>query len=165
MATSNIQGNVNITGHLSAGSMTVPANTVLDDNVRSDADIEATKLQHQHQITRALSPHATAASTKREVLHSVYGATGTITSFSVGATVAPTGGDSVVVDLLKNGTTVLSGTVTLDSGNSNFVPEDGTVSVTSLVAGDVLEVNVSSVSGTTCKGLYARLVVREKASP
>jgi hypothetical protein len=161
MATSRHEGSLVVTETLSAGFMVIPTNSINNDSIIATANIDATKCQQQYVKSLALSANATSAAVTRQVIHAVYGLTGTVIEFAVGATVAPTGGDSVTVTLLKNGTTILTANVVLNNTSVNFVPVEGTISSGSVVAGDILEVNVSAVSGTTCKGLFARLVIRE----
>lgn len=160
-----LDGSYHVAGNLSANSMTVPSNAVGNSAIRSGDPIDASKLENQQVITKHLSAHATAASVTRQVIHAVYGATATLIAFHVGCTVAPTGADTVTINLKRNGTNILSGDITLDNTNTNFIVEAGTLTTTDVVAGDVIEVDVSAVSGTTAKGLFARLIVREQPSP
>jgi hypothetical protein len=73
------------------------------------------------------------------------------------------GGGSCTIDLKKNGTSVLSGAVTLDSTTAAYALKDGTVTTPAYAAGDVFEVQVASPSGTKPKGVFARAVLREAA--
>lgn len=158
---SYIKGDLRVTGTITAQRIVPTDGSVTDDTVLAGAAIDATKLEHEHVITKALAPHATAAAATRQVIHVVAGNTGDIVSFSVGATVAPTGGDSVTVNLRNNGTEILSAAVVLDNTNTNFVLEEGTLSDAALTVGDVIEAEISAVSGTTGKGVFVQLVTRE----
>ena len=157
-----IPGDLLVQGRVVPASITMPSGSVSNDSVVSAAGVSASKLEHQHQITTWLAPHGTAAAATRYVMHVAVGA-GTRTSFGAGATVAPTGADNVVVRLLKNGAAILSASITLDNANTNFVIEAGTISSAAYVAGDVFEAEIVSVSGTTAKGVFARLNTREAA--
>jgi hypothetical protein len=73
----------------------------------------------------------------------------------------------VTVDLKKNGVSILTSVITLDSGNTNRVVEAGTISGDgTLAAGDWLEVTIaiSAGTGTLATGVYAELILNEDAS-
>jgi len=63
-----------------------------------------------------------------------------------------TGNATVTVDVKKNGTTILSSTISLSSSQSNRDEVAGTLSVTSMVAADILEVVVTVDVGTGALG-------------
>lgn len=144
-----VQGDAQITGGLSAASMTLATGSVTNATVASGAAIDTAKLMHRY---KGCVKQATAAALT-EVVTRVNGATGTIRSFNCGSVVKCTSG-SVTIDLKKNGTTCLSSTVVLDSGNTNYISEAGSLSVTSLVVGDVLTVVVTISSPLTPTGLF-----------
>lgn len=150
-----LYGDYFFTGNLRAGSMTAANNSVRDAQVAAGADVGADKLVHRHQCP--FDQPNTAATSETRVIHRCYGATGTIRGFHAGSIVAATGNSTVTVDLRKNGTTVLSAVITLDNANTARVAEAGSVSVTTLVQGDVLEVvTVATVgTGTLPTGLFA----------
>jgi hypothetical protein len=94
----------------------------------------------------------------------VKGATATLVAFGAGSVSVASGGGNAVIDLLKNGTTILTGTITLDSSNVAYVLEDAAgFTTTSLVAGDVLEFKLTSATATKPKGVFCRLTIREDA--
>ena len=142
------------------GSLT--PGTVNDADLAASANLDATKMRHQYCPVFAQANSAAASDTGR-VIHVVKGTTGTLVAFRAGSIVAATGNATVTVDLKKNGTTMLSAVITLDSGNTAYVLEEGTLSVTAVVAGDVLTlVIVATVgTGTLPTGLFAEVVVRE----
>lgn len=156
-------GDLTVGGTLAAKYMAIPTNVVQDSSVRSDADIASSKVQQEIRKTHFLSAHATAAAVTRQVIHCAYKA-GTVMAFGAGATVAPTGGDTVTVTLKKNGVAILTSSIVLDSGNTNFIIEDGSISSATLSANDVLEVEITGVSGTTGKGVFVRFVVTEDST-
>ena len=128
---------------------TLPAGCVTNAMVNAAAAIAATKLEHQHAITIAQESDQTATAEKRPV-HSVYGATGTIVSFEAGCVTLCTSTSTVSVDLLKNGTSVLSSVISLDSADTARSPSTGTVSTTTLADGDLLEVQISPLGPDAC---------------
>ena len=159
------QGDVVVTGRLIPQSFTAPADSVGDAAIPALAAIDADKLEHRYACVYSQVATADAA-VDRKIVHVVDGDTGTIESFAAGSRVVAGATTTVVVDLLKNGTTVLSGTITLDDTNTNYVLEDAPgFASTALVQGDVLEVRVVSVTGTNEPvGLFARLVVTERVT-
>lgn len=164
MATSRIDGDLYVVGGLAAQTMTLPAAAVSNTNVAAAAAIAATKLQHQHQLTLPLTDHATAQTVVRKAIHKVYGTTGTLIAFKVGVTVAATAGNSIVVDLLKNGSSILTSTVTVDSTVAAYaVATASGFTSASVSTGDLLEVSVTTVTGTAPKGVHAVLIVQEDA--
>jgi hypothetical protein len=146
-----IDGDVIIRGGLrvtASANSSLPDSIVRNNTVSSQAgdEISALKLQHAH---RALWQQPNTASTdETRVIHVVHGATATIQAFKAGSIAAAVGDSTVTVDLKKNGTTCLSAPITLDSANSARVVEAGTLSVTSAIAGDVLEVVIDATEGT-----------------
>ena len=89
-----------------------------------------------------------------EIAHVVVGATGTLRYFAAGNVSPLTGAATIAVDLKKNGTTVLTGTITLDSGDAAYAVVEGTLDgdEDDLVAGDVLTVHADyTVTLGLCK--------------
>lgn len=152
-----------VNGHLRARTATLPDNSVTNASVPSGAAIDAAKLQHQHRP--GFGQPNTTATTETRAVHAAHGA-GTIVAFYAGSVVANVGAATVTANLLKNGVTVLTGVVTLDSGNAAFVPEAGTLSVTSYVAGDVFTIALIATAGggTLATGAYAFAVLNENPS-
>jgi hypothetical protein len=165
VGSSRTDGNLHVTGTLTAEHMVLSSGAVTDDSVLTGANVAATKLEHQHVITHALTAHAADAAAAREVIHVVWGATATVIGFAAGSTVAATSTGTATVTLKKNGSTILSGSIVLDSANTAFILEAAPgFTSTALVAGDVLEAEITGVSGSTVpKGVFVRLVVRERA--
>ena len=145
MASMTIQSNTHVNGHLSANTMTIPASAVTKDSILAGTGIEAADMEH------VFRPHFsqpnTAATSETRAVHVCRGA-GTILSFEAGSIAKAVGDSTVTVDLKKNGTTVLSAVITLDNANTNRVAEAGTVTVTALADGDVLEVVTVATAGT-----------------
>lgn len=163
MAQSRHEGDLYVAGALSAASLAVPAGAVGNAAIAPAAAIAATKLQHRNRPVYA-QPNTAAADETRVIYH-VRGATATIVAFAAGSIAKAVGDATCTVDLKKNGTTVLSAPITLDSANTNRVVEAGTLSVTSLVAGDVLEVVIDGTigTGTLPTGVFCSLTVDESA--
>lgn len=167
MATGILREDLHVAGNLSASSLTIPAGTLTDAGVEAGAGIQATKLEHQHtQVFK--QNHGTAATSQRQVIHTVYGAEGSIVSFRAGVVVANIGAATISIQLKKNGSNILSSALVLDSTNAAFSMEDAAgFTSTALVADDVLEVDATATAGggTLGQGLFCELVVREDATP
>lgn len=158
-----IDGNMLVRGTLQADDLVVPSNAIGDAQMATARPIDVDKQIHQYskQVTQ---PHGTSAVDYRGSIHSAYGA-GEILAFQAKVSVIPVGAATVTVDLRKNGTTVLSGVITLDSSSVAFVAEDATLSTPTYAAGDELEVVVNETTGggTPPQGLSILLIVAEAA--
>lgn len=156
-----IEGDTYITGTLTAGAMNVPASSVGNTEIEAQANISASKLEHQHNLNVAIFDHATDVSARRVGFFRAE-SNCTIDKFAVYVTVAAGATTTVSVDLLKNGTTILTGTISITNSHTAYQIVEGTLSSSTLVADDVLEVNVT-ISGTNePKGLNACAVIRER---
>jgi hypothetical protein len=160
-----ISGDLQVTGALRAGTLSLPANAVTDTTVLAAAGISASKLQHQYSKTYANASLTTVA-TERRVLHYVYGATGTLLAFRCGTVVLNIGAATVSVQLKKNGSNILSSATVLDTGNTVYIVEnEAGFTSSSIVAGDVLEVDITATAGggTLATGFFCALILREDA--
>lgn len=164
MADQQINGNLNVAGSITCQSLTPPAGCITAAAIEAAAGIEASKQEHQHEPVFRQA-HGTAAAARREVLHVVNGATADLISFKVGNVVASIGNSTITVDLYKNGSSILSSTITLNSSSTAYSLSSGTFSSSTAVSGDVFEVvvTVSAGSGTLGQGVFASLVIREDA--
>jgi hypothetical protein len=151
-------------GTLTASSFTPPASSVSNASIEAGANVDAAKLDHQHQqvVTQV---HGSAAVDERRVIHVVKGATATLIAFRAGVVVACIGDSTITVDLRKNGTTMLTAVISIDSGDAAYAILSATLASTSLVTGDVLEVVIDATvgTGTLGQGLFAEVTLRERA--
>lgn len=159
---SRFSGDVYFDGSLSARAMNIPANTVDNTDVQTNAGIAATKLQQQRTKTYAQESATTSVSESR-VIHTIYGANATMVSFRAGSVVANIGAATITVDLKKNGVSVLSAPISLNSGHTARQMVAGTISTPAGVASDVYEVTIVATAGggTIGKGVFAELITRE----
>ena len=165
MAQSKIEGDVRVTGNISCSTLTIPAGSVRNASIEEDAEIEATKLEHKYEPVFA-QPNTTATAETRAV-HLVHGATGEVLAFKAGSIAACIGDSTITVDLKKNGSSILTSVITLDSSNTNRVAEAGTISGSGAIAvGDLLEVvvAVSAGTGTLGTGVFASVELTELAA-
>jgi len=123
-----------------------PAGSIENVDISASAAIAASKCQRGPVI----SGHQTGeASDETIVAFFCKGTTGTIKSFTVSNLTANSGSSTVTVDLKKNGTTVLSAAVTLNSSKAAFSETEGTVTTTSLTDGDYLTVVINATQSGT----------------
>jgi len=164
MAT-RLEGNTHVVGTLSSTAITLPSSCVDNAKVAAAAGVDASKLEHQHQITLAQDNGAASAAQTR-VVHVVYGATGTLLAFQAGCETACIGDSTIDVDLHVNGSSVLSAAIELSSSESAYELVEGTISSADLTADDVIEIviTVTAGTGTLGEGVFANLVLREDAA-
>ncbi len=160
-----LQGDLTVVGNLSASTMTMPAGSVTNAAIIASAGIAASKLQHQFEVVYA-QVATVAAANEQKVVHVVRGVTATLLDFAAGAVTAYGAASSCVFDLLKNGTTILTGTITLDNTTAAYVLKSPAgYTSTALVVGDVLTVKVSGDTGANhALGLFARVSLLEDAA-
>lgn len=147
------------------GLIKLPLSCVGNDQVKSDAAIAIAKQQHLHKGPAATNFALAIDDTPvaREEIVFVASAAGTITA--VKALLNDTGlSGSVTFDCKKNGTTILSSTFDVDSGDADRDVLAGTISGSSgaIVPGDVISLSMA-VSGTDGTGPYAWLEIDEAA--
>jgi hypothetical protein len=149
-----------VVGTLTMQGGSLPASVVGNSNVTAGAGIDASKLERQ--VVRGFSQSGTATTVTQPV-HVVSGATGTVLRAYAGSIVAAVGNATVTVRFRKNGTTILSSDITLDNANTAYIVEQGTLSVTSAVAGDMFDVVITATvgTGTLPTGLVVGMVLDE----
>ena len=151
-------------GAVTFGStVTLPAGTVKDASVEAGTGIAATKSEHQFSVTVVQTG---AAADLTSIAHAVYGATCTVIGVKAGSVTIGVGAGACSVDVLKNGTTILTAPIVLDSGNTAYIPEDGTISVAAGVADDVYTVTFDETAGggTSPTGVYCTITFQEDAA-
>ena len=155
-----LQGDLHVTGTISAGTLNIPASTIVDADVSSTAAIDYTKLEHQDHATYAQSGNSVD---ETKVIHTVHGATCTLLGFEAGSVTPHAGADVCTIDLQKDGVSVLAAPITLDNTNVAYTPEAATINTTAGADGDVYTVvqNFTTGAGTPATGVYATLTFVE----
>lgn len=144
------------------GSVALPASSVTNTSVTAAAGIDASKLEHRHRETYS-QPNTTATSVTQVIYTAA--AAGTVNSFKAGSIVACIGAATVTVDLKKNGSTILSAVITLDSSNTAYVVEAGTINSAAYVAGDMFTiVTVATAGGGTIATGFTCIAEFEEAA-
>jgi len=157
-----IDGDVNIIGNLRVGSLTLPSSCVGDTQITASAGpIAYNKLQQQRSCKYA-QKYGTAVVSERTGIHIPLGS-GSVFSFFAALAVPCVGAATVVVDLLKNGSSVLSSPITFNNTVTAFNTVVGTFSSTGYVSGDVYEINITATAGggTIGQGLTVMLYTNE----
>jgi len=159
MAISVIQGDVHVVGRLTAADLSPSASSISDSQVAADAGISASKLEQQIVFQHRQAAPATVT----EYVHIARGA-GEIVALRAVADTVPAAANSYTIDVLKNGTTILTSVITINDSTTADDIQEGLLSVTSYVADDLFKI-VVTVSGGGSKGtnLLAQLILREAA--
>jgi hypothetical protein len=170
---STIDGNLVVAGSLLASTLVPSPGCITDDSVQELANIDASKLEHQHQITTECFDYVTTVAALVRDIHIARGA-GQAVQLSAWVTTPATGGDrTVTVDLQRSTAggafaTVMSVTVSFSNGSTARTVVDGTVNpaLDDYIADDLfrLVVSVAGSAGNQAIGLTALAVFREEAS-
>jgi hypothetical protein len=139
-------------------------NCIKDAHVAADAGLQTNKMEHKHR--KSYSQPLSAAASETKTLHVVIGTTGTVKAFKAGSITVCAGNATVTLDLKKNGTSILSAVITLNNANTARIAVAGTISSTTLAAGDWLEVVITATigTGTLATGVFCELEIDEDAS-
>ena len=169
--TNTIRGDVRIIGTLALQAISLPAGTVKNAGVASDAAIEASKLEHQFSLDFAQVPGTAVVAETRD-LHIVQGTTGETLAVEAAITgVIATGADrTVTIDVHRSTAagafgSILTAAITLNDGSTLRQKVAATIQTSALVAGDILRViiAVAGSAGAQAQGLVVTTTVREDA--
>lgn len=165
MALSVLNGDYHINGTLSSKILNPPPGSIRNDDIEQNTGVEASKLQHPNRF-RYVELSSTTSSTLTIPVYVGIGVTGVLQNFLAGAVVANLSGATVDVDLLKNGTTVLSAPINLNDTHSNYEVVAGTISDTTFTTDDVYEIDVTATAGggTLSMGLFCIGRIYESAT-
>jgi hypothetical protein len=152
MALSVLNGDYHINGTLSSALFNAPSGSIRNIDIEQDAQIEASKLVQPNQPTYRETV-ATTASTLTIPLHSIVGTTATLNTFVAGMVVPNIGDSTVSVDLLKNGSTVLTAPISLSSADAARAQVTAAITDFDAVVGDLYEVDIIATIGTGTLGL------------
>ncbi len=142
---SRVEGNQEFHGNVTFMAQVAMATDgqISDDNIAASANIAASKLEHQFPVRYVQASNVTAYD-HTEVVHAVYGVTGTVVAIEAGCIDPCTGTAEIDVDLLVGGTSILSSAITLDSSNTARVGESGGIATAAVANGNVIEVSVKA---------------------
>ena len=136
-----------VRGVLVPSTITLPTDSLdTSAKVKAGANISADKTEQRFFPSWA-QPNS-AASTETRTLF-VARRPGTVNEVIAGSIAKAVGDSTVTLDVKKNGTTILSGVITLDNANTNRIIESGAISgAGTFVAGDWYEVVIVATAGT-----------------
>jgi len=155
MATSNIFGDLTYHGEINVRSaLNMPAGTIADAEVASDADIQYDKMQHVHAVVFNQADGA-AAATEDRIVH-ISRTAETLIGYQYCIDGAAVGDSTVDIDIQKSTgggafATVLSPETQITSATANITAVDGSGDFDGTptgVAGDLWKVAVAATAGT-----------------
>lgn len=157
--TTVLDDDVTIRGTLSPESINMPQNAIsADAQIKAGTNISADKTQTRIYRTHA-QPNTAATAETRAMF--VARKAGTVKEVLVGSIAKATGDSTTTVNVLKNGTTILSSSVVLNNANTNRVGVAAAISSSVLAIGDWLEVviTISAGTGTLPTGLFVQIEI------
>jgi len=166
MALNICEGDLQVKGQLVPQSISYPPAGITDAAIAALAAIAASKLQHEHRKEYSQEASANNAAETKGIFIARFA--GNVVAFQVELILAPdtaagSSGRTATVDLKKNGTSILSAPITLNSINTPYVAVNATISTPGYSAGDsftVVVANGGSV-GTYPKGVTAQATFNE----
>ncbi len=145
-----------------------PAGTITNDYIVASAAIDASRLTTHRTETRELAAINVEPATSQYIVVYMAQAAGSLVGFSAALTGALSATTGVVsVDLFRStaGSTFvsqLSAPIRLGSDNTLLVPETGTLSGSTIVAGDVFALKMTVSTTSAARGVSAALKYAEK---
>lgn len=164
----DINEDVRVRGNITANSVTLPADSVGNSSIDPGDPVDETNQWHQY-LREYSQLHGTPAVAARSVIHTAF-RDGFLKDFRAGNLVAITGNATVTLDLKKNGVSVLSSVIVLDSTNTlPLVMESaGIAGGGAFLANDVFELYITVNNGTggatQAQGVYVQARFVEKPS-
>lgn len=142
-----------------ANQITLPASQITNVHIQAASGVDASKLDHQHARGYGTGS-ATTAATARQVLF-IARAAGTVRELVATLVDACAGAATVEVDLLKNGVTICTTTITFDNADADYAVLAAVLDAAEVdfVADDVFEIDVTATAGggTLGKGIAAEV--------
>lgn len=135
-----------------AGTLTAPAGSITNNNILASAGIVTSKLDHLF-IMPYFKVGTVATETAGIYVARKAGTVKSVEAFMIGANAS---GATVTVNVLKNGTTILSANASFSDSDAARAVKTGTISSAAYVDGDVFEVVVTATAGggTVGTGLH-----------
>lgn len=171
LSKSRIDGDLHVTGDLTAGGVNLPAASVGNAAVQAAAGIEATKLQQQYALNYS-QPDGSDVVAAVVPIHIVNGVSGVLVGIDAVCVDAPSGAgdEEITVDLQKGNAagayaTMLTAPISITDSQADREVVAGTPSVTVLAAGDSLQLVIDQTgsTGTKGQGLIVTVIIREDA--
>jgi hypothetical protein len=157
----NLPGDLHITGRLSADEISYPAESIGDAEIADDAAIDPSKVVQQYVKELKING---AVAARTEPIHVAVGA-GELVGVDAGQITLNTVDATTTINVLKNGVTVLSAPLVLDSGDTirELVAAGIDPAAADYVVDDWFDVTVAVAAGAGAlgTGLIVRLIFRE----
>ena len=161
-----LQENCYFGGTVQFASAVLQANAISDVNINTPSagsGISATKVMHRFRATRGQSGNAVSETVP---IHVVQGIVAKVNYCKAGSITIAAGSGSVTVDLKKNGTSVLTAVITLNSSSVARTEQAAAIAAGGLTmtAGDWLELVITAGSATLPTGLFVDVEIEESPS-
>jgi len=144
----------------------VPAGSIKDADITGPITSAKQEQRRTLQYVNSVAV-GTASAAETRVVGTIYGTSGATLSVRAGCAVAPVGDATFTVDIKKNGTTILSAPISLDSTTTAYtVQVPGTVTVSALADGNVITAVTTSTpgTGTAPQGVWCAVEVKMDAT-
>lgn len=145
------------------GTLKIGKGEIEDEHLSSSAAVDVDKQQHLHKPSSNFDLAIAATPVAREEIVFVASTAGVLRGFH--AILNDTGTTTDVdFDIKKNGTTMLSSTVNVTNADADKLVKDGTLSVTSFAADDVISFQLTVTTSTGAQGPYCWAEIQETAA-
>ena len=150
---------------INGGTINLPGSTVKNEQVATDAEIDADKLQHYFkQGTRFGLAIGDTPVAKEEIIYTVTNAAGAkVRTFNALLNVTGTA-TNIDFDLKVNGSTILSGVINITDATTDRQTQSATLSTPNLSSGDVLSISMAVTTSTGAEGPFAWAEIEEFAA-
>lgn len=148
---------------ITGGQITLPSNSVTNEQIDSDTDIDADKLEHLYKPGTNFDLAIGGTPVAREEIVFVASTAGVIRGFHAMLNDTGTSTD-VTFDLKINGTTALSATINLTHADADRAVKDGTLSTTTVAVDDVISISMAVTASTGAQGPWAWCEIQEVAA-
>lgn len=163
--TVTFEEDVFVRGALVPSAIRLPQNAITSgEQILAGANLPADKTEQR--FFPAWSQPNSAATTETRTLF-VARRSGTVNAVLAGSIAAAIGDSTVTLDVKKNGTSILTGVITLDNGNTARIVELGSISGGgTFVVGDWYEVVITATigTGTLPTGVFVELEVDQNGA-
>lgn len=138
-----------VAGTLSARYMSCPAGSVVSASITGPVD--ASKLERAKTITYS-QPSGADNADATIVVGRIHGTTGTIKTIKAANAVTALNSDTTTVDVKLNGTSLLTGVISIAAADTTTV-KSGTLASSALAVGDILSVVINATGTDPGEGI------------
>lgn len=159
---------LNVQGGFACDAFNPPTGCVTDASIAAGVVGSQPNLIQTSKIWQQYSKNwsqAGTAVTERRVIHVSYGTAGQVLALWIGCVGVPAGAATVTVNLYKNGTSILTGVVTLNSATVAYALTAASFGAgVTYATNDVFEIVVTATAGggTLPTEVFAQLIVNEQ---